>query len=176
MKEYNPDIYLTDPKNTCRFALGVSGSNPLFVVGLNPSTADDQKPDQTISKVMGFAHRNGFDGFIMLNLYPKRTPYPEKLHKRFNKELFLENRQHVGALFKTQSNITILAAWGEIINVRSYMKRCLKDIAELSYNNNSKWVMIGGLTKSGHPRHPSRASYKKEFRDFDVLKYLKSLQ
>ena len=57
---YNPDIYHRNTNNSCRYALGISGKNPLFVVGLNPSTADDQKPDQTIKKVMGFAQRNGF--------------------------------------------------------------------------------------------------------------------
>tara|TARA_B100000508_G_scaffold75230_1_gene58558 strand:- start:2723 stop:3253 length:531 start_codon:yes stop_codon:yes gene_type:complete len=173
---YNPDIYHRNTNNSCRYALGISGKNPLFVVGLNPSTADDQKPDQTIKKVMGFAQRNGFDGFVMLNLYPKRTPYPDRLHKRFNKSIFQENLARIKALLQSHQQVTILAAWGEIINVRKYMKQCLTDLIDVSQDLDANWVVIGDLTKSGHPRHPSRAPYNKKFQRFDVSSYSKKLK
>lgn len=175
MQHYNPDIYHINDNNTCRYALGISGDNPLFVIGLNPSTADDQKPDQTIKKVMGFANRNGYDGFVMLNLYPKRTPYPNHLNKRFNNSIFEENVAQIRALLEPHKEITILAAWGEIIKVRNYMRSCLKELINLSDSFESNWVTIGDLTKSGHPRHPSRAPYKKEFRTFDVIEYMENL-
>lgn len=176
MQNYNPDIYLKNEKNTCRYALGISGKNPLFVVGLNPSTADDQKPDQTIKKVIGFAERNGYDGFVMLNLYPKRTPYPDHLDKRFNRSIFQENLALFKSLLEPHQEITILAAWGEIINVRKYMKRCLADLIDVSQDLKANWVVIGDLTKSGHPRHPSRAPYKKKFQSFDVSSYSRKLK
>ncbi|MGG1910457.1 DUF1643 domain-containing protein [Microbacterium sp. NRRL B-14842] len=34
-------------------------------VGVNPSTAAPGDPDRTVSKVMGFAARNGFDSWVM---------------------------------------------------------------------------------------------------------------
>ena len=45
----------------------------MYVIGINPSTANEEKPDRTIGRVMGFAEENGFDGFAMINLYPQET-------------------------------------------------------------------------------------------------------
>lgn len=53
-----------------RYVLSKPGKNVLFVIGVNPSTANEEKPDPTMRKVIGFAEVNGFDGFVMLNLYP----------------------------------------------------------------------------------------------------------
>ena len=61
---YNVDIYETDDKNLYRFALGISSNKILFVFGLNPSTADNKDPDQTIKKIMVFAEKNGYDSFV----------------------------------------------------------------------------------------------------------------
>lgn len=56
-----------------RYVLKKQGHNPLFVLGVNPSTADDVKSDHTITRVCGFAERMGFDSFIMINVYPLRA-------------------------------------------------------------------------------------------------------
>ena len=53
MMNYNVDIYETDDKSLYRFALGISSNKILFVFGLNPSTADNKDPDQTIKKIRG---------------------------------------------------------------------------------------------------------------------------
>ena len=80
--EYKIDIYDANELKNCRFALGKSSKNSLFIFGLNPSTADNNNPDQTIMKIMGFAEQNGYTGFVMLNLYgqprhPSRAPYQD---------------------------------------------------------------------------------------------------
>jgi hypothetical protein len=41
----------------------------LGYVMLNPSTADASEDDQTIRKCIGFAERNDYRGFIVLNLF-----------------------------------------------------------------------------------------------------------
>ena len=73
--------------NEFRFSLTKEGNRKLVVFGVNPSTANEQIADLTITKVMGFAERNGFDGFIMLNLYPQRCTNPESLDKEIDEEL-----------------------------------------------------------------------------------------
>ena len=60
---YNIDKYIKNEDNSARFVLGMDSRNPLFVIGVNPSTADDRKPDATIRRIMGYAQRNEFDGF-----------------------------------------------------------------------------------------------------------------
>jgi len=166
------DIYQNNSKNTCRYLLGRSGTRPLVVIGLNPSKADPIHPDQTIMKVNGFASRQGYDGFVMCNLYPQRTPIPDKLHKRRNKQLIQENLSTIAALYQDLGKLDILAAWGQPIEKRLYLRDCLQDIYQLSTAYETNWWMIGHPTKAGHPRHPSRAGYALGFQRFDIKNYL----
>ncbi|MDZ7847433.1 MAG: DUF1643 domain-containing protein [Owenweeksia sp.] len=151
-------------------------NRPLYVIGLNPSTADDNHADQTIKRVMGFADRNGFDSFIMLNLYPKRTPYPDHLDNAFDRKLLQQNIAHIIKISKRTMNPSFLAAWGETIKVRDYFSTCLHELVKTTKNNRSRWLKIGELTKSGHPRHPSRAAYNFGLTDFDIEDYLTTLE
>lgn len=169
---YNPTIYepiKTNPQ--LRYALGTKGTNPLFIIGLNPSTADDKVPDRTILKVNGYATRNNNDSFIMLNLYAQRTQDPNKLHLTLDNQLHNENVALIRTMIEKYKNPSILAAWGNTINKREYLKLCLADIFNLTKNKNINWLKIGDLTKSGHPRHPSRAS-KDNLTNFDLNTYL----
>ena len=65
-----------------RYALIQKGNRMLFVVGLNPSTADTEKPDPTMQSVMRIAEYNGYDGFVMINLYPKRATAEKEQAKK----------------------------------------------------------------------------------------------
>lgn len=80
------DIYKGDADN--RFLLGQEGSNMLLVVGLNPSIADDNVADRTMVRVEKIAKFNNFDGFLMVNLYPQRTPIPDELDTEKNNQIF----------------------------------------------------------------------------------------
>ncbi|NMA24004.1 MAG: DUF1643 domain-containing protein, partial [Spirochaetales bacterium] len=113
MKTYQIDLYKNSKDNSLRFVLGSKGLNPLIVIGLNPSTADENKPDMTISKIIGFATRNNFDGFIMLNLYPKRATSPDNLDVKMNSNIHAENIDAIFNSLKDINEISILAAWGE---------------------------------------------------------------
>lgn len=53
--------------------------NPLIIIALNPSTADEKLPDDTMKRVVPYMEINGFDGFVMLNLYPLRSTNPKVL-------------------------------------------------------------------------------------------------
>lgn len=172
---YNITIY--EPKETStqfRFTLGTSGNKPLFVIGLNPSTADDKLPDRTITKVMGFAARHNCDSFVMLNLYAQRTPKPDNLHSISDKQLHQQNITHILEVFEKYNTISILASWGETITVRSYLKDCLLDIYNQTKNKKAEWLKIGELTQSGHPRHPSRAAYI-DLTSFNIENYIKTI-
>jgi len=172
------DITIYEPTTTSpefRFTLGTRGTKPLFVIGLNPSTADDKKPDPTITKVMGFTTRYSCDSFVMLNLYAQRTPNPDKLHSTFDDNLHRENISHILTTLEKHNQVSILASWGETITVRNYLKKCLADIISATKNKNVNWLKIGELTQSGHPRHPSRAAYL-GLTDFDIEKYLITLK
>ena len=157
--EYKINTYINNEGNSCRFVLGLDNSNPLIVLGVNPSTADDTKPDATIRRVIGYAQRNGFDGFLMINLYPVRSTNPHELPQDMNTDIHQQNIEHIIKVFSQHPQGTILAAYGNTIGERSYLKKCLYDIIKESLHFNLKWMQIGELTKSGNPRHPSRGPY-----------------
>jgi hypothetical protein len=171
--KYHIDIYKNNPENTARFALGTTGKNPLFVIGLNPSTADDKKPDMTITKIRIFAKNAHFDGFVMLNLYAQRTPFPNQLDTELNSTLHQENVKHILQCFKVYKQCSILASWGATINTRPFLPQCLTEIKIALDQLNVSWLKIGDLTQGGHPRHPSRAAYKQGLTRFNVDAYVK---
>ena len=71
------DIYSNANDDQWRFTLGRCGSRPLLTIGLNPSTATQERADPTVARVERIAEEKGFggrfDGFVMLNLYPVRA-------------------------------------------------------------------------------------------------------
>jgi hypothetical protein len=85
-------------------------------------------------------------------------------------DLHCENIAHITNILLELKNPLILASWGEVIRVRPYLKKCLSDIYEITRKRDSTWLKIG-VTKSGHPRHPSRAKYD-QLTDFDISNYL----
>ena len=72
---------------TERYALIQEGKRDIFIIGLNPSTADETKPDPTMRRTMQIAEFNGYDGFIMLNLYPQRSTKPKDLARNIAKQI-----------------------------------------------------------------------------------------
>ena len=170
--KYSSTIYEKTKDNSSRFVLGNKGENPLCVVGLNPSTADEKEPDYTMKKVMGFAMRNGYDSFIMFNLYPLRSTNPQKLSKEHVSALSLQNTKQISKTLKSLKVVNLLAAWGGTITVRSYMLDCLLEIYDSLNGLNINWLKIGDLTTSNHPRHPSRAPYENKLTKFNITAYI----
>ncbi|MFC2752299.1 MAG: DUF1643 domain-containing protein [Cardiobacterium sp.] len=174
--EYKIDIYDANELKNCRFALGKSSENSLFIFGLNPSTADNNNPDQTIMKIMGFAEQNGYTGFVMLNLYPRRATQPENLDKSADKDVIIDNERVILEQVSKQKNPNILLAWGNKIYTREYFIECINRIYNLLTSKiyQINWWRIGDLTQSGQPRHPSRAPYQ-DFQKMDMETYFKTL-
>jgi hypothetical protein len=170
------DIYHCDSHDTCRFSLGKKGNKILYVVGLNPSTANKEKSDKTVTMVQNIALKNNFDGFVMLNLYPLRSTDPQGLPDVPNTKLLDDNVEHMKMLGSQVDEMVIWAAWGENILIRDYLFASLNKInLELRklHNDQLSWKNFGSLTGAGHPRHPSRASYDWIFDSFDIVNYIK---
>jgi len=64
-------IYVNNDDNSIRYALGTKGKKTLFCFGINPSTAEPNNLDNTLKKVQKIALNNGYDSWLMLNVYPK---------------------------------------------------------------------------------------------------------
>ena len=141
------------------------------MIGLNPSTADKDKSDRTITRVRKYSEGN-FDGFFMINLSAQRTPHPSDLSQQLDSDLRDENLLHIKEMFSSYPAITILAAWGNNINRHPYLRESLKAIVELTLTKEVTWKHIGPHgTKMGQPRHPGRGAYQ-ELQSFSIRDYL----
>ena len=169
------DLYQSNKNNTARFLLGKHGTKNLLVVGLNPSTAVQDKSDNTATKVEQVAIRNGFDGFVMSNLYPRRATLPENLPTRKNVALFEENIASIRKILSQEKKPVVWAAWGGDIRRRGYLTQAFLSIDTLLRESGGKWLHFGALRKDGHPRHPSRLSYAWSFSAFDANAYTQQL-
>ncbi len=165
--------YETSHDNSARYVLGERGPNPLICMGVNPSTAEPGKLDNTLRNVKAWSKRLGFDGWMMLNLYPQRATKPNDLHAESQSYIFRANLRwidrYLGCSYIHQR--TIWAAWGTLIGKRRYLCESLKCIAT-GYHSKHKWISVGKLSQAGHPHHPLYLSKKAKAQEFDIKKYL----
>lgn len=169
------DIYSNARNDLWRFTLGKSGSRKLLTIGLNPSTATKEKSDTTVAKVEGVATRQGFDGFVMLNLYPIRSTDFNALPIQVDAEAFSENLNRIEELVASEFKPVVWAAWGESIHARDYFVAAAKELFVRLQKYGTSWHHFGLLTNSGHPRHPSRLKYAWAFSQLDTNRYVQTL-
>lgn len=155
-------------RTNVRYALLQKGSKTLYVVGLNPSTANNTTSDPTMRRVISFAEHNGFDGFCMFNLYPQRTTKPEGLHKVVDAEYLQRNLEVIKEFLSAEKSPTVLFCYGANVSIRNYLKDCLQAILTICDSANANKVCVG-LTKQGHPKHPLYVKLGK-FMEFTNIK------
>lgn len=139
-------------KLEARFVLGKLGDKNLVVVGVNPSIATIDELDPTAKRIKKYSEIHEYTGWIIINLYPQIYKDFEKVDKEKNEELVKLNLEKIETILK-RDDITLVAAWGEAIKWRKYLKDCFRDIDALAKKYNHEWHCIE-LTKYGHPCHP----------------------
>jgi len=138
----------------------------------NPSTADAFKPDPTVRKCIGFAHRWRCGGIVIVNVCAFRATHPRDLLAAAD-PLGPDNREAIGqfvsdwhhyhahkdrdAELAADGVSVIVAGWG------SALPRQLEGEAETTLG----WLDAEGVdvhclgqTKSGRPRHPLMLAYE----------------
>lgn len=165
-------IYIGDEHE--RYVLGQPGRYNLLVFGVNPSIAVAGKDDPTIRKVRSIAEHEGFDGWIMVNLYPLVSTDPDGLPEEADPQLVKNNLDVIEAVAKSYYIGRIWAAWGDIIEKRFYLGDGLYDIQEKLYCIDAEWYCRGARTKKGNPRHPLYMSLDEKMDWFPVADYAAS--
>ena len=115
----------------------------VMFIGLNPSTANEDKDDNTIRRVIGYARDWGYGGVYMCNLFPFVSTDPKLLtdistHDN-DKILNAISRECAACVF----------AWGAFKQAKEQAARVIKmfpDALVLTFNND------------GSPHHPLRLS------------------
>lgn len=166
-------LYEKNEENTVRYILGTKGKNPLLCFGINPSTAETENLDNTLKSVERLSLNNGFDSWIMLNIYPQRATDPNDIHKNFDIFIHESNLTVINKLLSELPNPTIWAAWGTLIEKRPFLINCLQDIHKLTSSHNCSWVTIGNQSAKGHPHHPLYLSSTTRLEPFKIDDYVK---
>ena len=128
--DFSKDDWLYIPCRYCeyRYILGTRGKNPLICVGVNPSTAEPGNLDNTLKSVDRIAGHNGFDSFIMFNVYAQRATNPDDMDAEMNPRLHEENMKAFEYVLKKSSTPSVWAAWGAVIEKRTYLAECVHDM------------------------------------------------
>lgn len=167
-------IYRNSPDNSARYILGTKGNKTLFCFGINPSTATPTEADPTIRKVMAIADYNGYDSFIMLNVYPKRDANFEKLDMGLCDMEHRKNLEAIKKIISEHQEIDIWLAFGNHIYDRAYLPLCLKDIYESLQNREIRWF-VTGTNKTGAPKHPLYEKKTSPLFGFDMASFIEKL-
>jgi len=170
----NKWIYETNKNNSVRYVLGTKGKKTLLCFGINPSTASPEKLDNTLKSVERLAINNGFDSWIMMNIYPQRATNPDDIHKKIDQEITANNLLHISKIINSQ-NTVLWAAWGTLIDKRPFLHDCLKDIVLLTKKLDTKWICIGPISKKGHPHHPLYLKSTEATQGFNMETYINNL-
>ena len=168
---YAPPFY-----SEYRYILGTRGKNPLICIGINPSTAEPDNLDNTLKSVERIALGNGFDSFIMFNVYAQRATDPDAMERSCNMALHRENLEAFRYVLSISDHPAVWAAWGAIIEKRKYLSACVRDMLALGAEYGAAWYCAGAITKKGHPHHPLYLKKDEKIKPFDISTYLDRLQ
>lgn len=116
-------------------------------IGLNPSTADETKDDNTIRRCIRFSRDWGFGAYWMLNLFAFRSTDPKGIYS--GSPVGLHNDATI--LAWTRQAAVVVLAWG---NHGALLNRA----------TNVEWMLMNsaaepklrcfGFTSTGQPKHP----------------------
>ena len=171
-------LYVPDFYTEYRYILGTRGQNPLICIGVNPSTAAPDDLDNTLKSVSRIAEGNGFDSWIMFNVYAQRATRPEDMDRELNQVL---HRANMAAFEYILQNVAqglrpaVWAAWGTIIEKRPYLPGCVRDMVALGRRYDARWLCAGKRSAKGHPHHPLYLRKDEKTVEFDVEQYLEGL-
>jgi len=112
-------------------------------IGLNPSTANEDDDDNTITKVQKIAYHNGFGGIYMINLFGIISSDPDYIYQV--KDPVGEFTDHV---IKEISDLSrcLVACWGNFKQAKGRDAQVTAMLGrKLSYLH---------INKNGSPKHP----------------------
>lgn len=175
--QYDAENWLYVPPfySEYRYILGTRGKKPLICVGVNPSTAAPGDLDNTLKSVERVAHFNGFDSFIMFNVYAQRATRPADMERERNELLHRENMAAFAYALSLSDAPAVWAAWGTVIEQRDYLPHCVRDMVTLGEQYGAQWFTAGARSKKGHPHHPLYLRKDSALEPFDAAAYIDNL-
>lgn len=107
-------LYVPNTYSEYRYILGTRGSHPLICVGINPSTAAARtRWTPRWQSAQRIALNNGYDSFLMFNVYAQRATRPDDMEPVCSAALHSENRKAFRYLLSLSDTPAIWAALGK---------------------------------------------------------------
>lgn len=123
---------------------------PLVIwIMMNPSTADHQKNDPTILKIIRYSTRWKYGAALVLNIYAFRTSRPENLPQVMKEAIGRSNNWWIKTLFRfaARKSIPVVCAWGVKHGDRGCQVRRMAANAGLQ-------LLCLEVALNGEPKHP----------------------
>ncbi len=167
-------IYVPNYYSEYRYILGTRGEKPLICVGINPSTAAPDDLDNTLKSVERVALHNGYDSFLMFNVYAQRATDPDDMEQKCNEALHAQNMKafDYALSLDREGRPGVWAAWGTIIEKRDYLPACVRDMIAVATRRGARWYSAGRRSKKGHPHHPLYLRKDSLLEEFDIAGYV----
>ena len=138
------EVYRYDLKR-----LWVPQAQPLIICMLNPSTADHEVLDPTVTRCINFANRLNFGGVIVLNLFALRSTLPKEMMLFKGDPVGEYNYHYWKSTLLLYRPSYVLCAWGVYGGFNNQDVVFMKLLKELRIP-----AKCLALTKTGFPRHP----------------------
>lgn len=113
---------------------------------LNPSEADEEQGDPTVTRCRRRAQASGFGGLLVTNLFALVSPYPEALRGHENP---VGTRNDAAILSAAQHSGMVLVAWG---NDGQFRNRSAAVRSLLRQNGITMYALA--VNSTGEPKHP----------------------
>lgn len=124
----------------------------MIFIMLNPSTADHEVNDPTITRCIGFGQCAGVGGIIVLNLFTYRTPSPDVLQAAGFTNGPVADKWIDEVLTNLSPGSMVVCAWGANARRPEVGARATQVLGMLARHGVNALALA--LTKDGHPRHP----------------------
>ena len=135
-------------------------SGRLVFIMLNPSTADEQKLDPTLTRCWKWTQLWRHREMVILNLFAFRTPHPDVMYKSEGPIIGEDNDEHIR---REIQQAKVVLAWGAVSRRFIGRVQAVLDLIE----GRPLWIL--GRNADGSPIHPL-ARGKQRVPDNVVLK------
>jgi hypothetical protein len=148
--------------------------NAIFIL-LNPSKTNAKVFDQTTLKCIACSKLIGCDGVCMLNVIPYYATKFDQISE-YDSSKLLRNSKCIRRVLRSTSNSDVLIlGWGDVNDKPQAKMYAIMIVDEILEGRIRAYNLINGnnagLTKSGHPRHPSFMHSFRNIEEINLIEY-----
>lgn len=129
----------------------------LCIIMLNPSTANAEQNDPTISRCINLAKEWGYGGVEVVNLFAYRATNPRDLWQA-DDPVGPSNDRYIK--YAAAHSESCVVAWGNLPPTRLARAKSVLQILR------ARKLLCPGVTKLSHPRHPLYLSSQVQLEEF----------